>query len=61
MDKEKNIIDTVKKVADNKENQVDSGLGNFLKSLIEVQAEERYRAHASFKKHYEEIYKANKK
>lgn len=61
MDKEKNIIDTVKKVADNKENQVDSGLGNFLKSLIEVQAEERYRAHASFKKRYEEIYKANKK
>ena len=42
MDKEKNIIDTVKKVADNKENQVDSGLGNFLESLIEVQAEERY-------------------
>ena len=61
MSKEKNIIDTIKSVADNKENQVGSSLGLFLESLIEVQSHENYRMTSVFAKRYEAIYKATKK
>ena len=61
MNKEKDIIETVKNVADNKENQVGSSLGLFLESLIEVQSQENYRMTSVFAKRYEAIYKATKK
>jgi hypothetical protein len=61
MNKEKDIIETVKNVADNRENQIGSSLGVFLESLIEIQKEEKYRVTSTFAKRYEQIYKATKK
>ena len=61
MNKQKNIIETVKNIADDKENQIGSSLGSFLESLIEIQAEDKHHVTSQFVKRYEQVYKANQK